>query len=428
MGIAALASPLPQLQARDAWIGWTTDAVLAGIVEGATRWDGLRGTLLAALAAARGIIRDDDLRVAIGCLDGAAAETRLRELADAAAGGRHLELRDLEVRRDRGESRSSARHELRDDAGERDWRGASETPLFVHKRAKTLADILFAERVLGATEAASSLLDDGRDGDRRRALSIALREVRKFGIASRLLDLSVCGAVPPYRELVVGKLVALAAGSDEAAAYYRDRYKTHVSEIASKMAGRAVTRPPDLCALTTTSLYGAASSQYNRLRVRVPEPTGCRIVEWADLGATQGFGTLHLSEDTVDALRRVSIDRRRGRVINNAFGEGSSPRLRQVRQALEDLGIDGDAILRHESVRQVYGLELGSDGRQALLSNRPRRHGPPGFAAVTAAWAERWLASRITRATTLEQVSLQGPATVCAELSGPPSGQLSLFR
>ena len=42
-----------------------------------------------------------------------------------------------------------------------------------------------------------------------------LTEIRKVGLASQVLDVSVCGAVHPYTELLGGKLVALVLSLEE---------------------------------------------------------------------------------------------------------------------------------------------------------------------------------------------------------------------
>ena len=99
----------------------------------------------------------------------------------------------------------------------------------------------------------------------RKAVEVVLSEFRKAGLASQVMDLSICGAVPPYGGLLVGKLVALVMASRELNDAVELRYGGRVSIISSQMAGRPITRDATLKALTTTSLYGIGTSQYNRL-------------------------------------------------------------------------------------------------------------------------------------------------------------------
>jgi hypothetical protein len=111
---------------------------------------------------------------------------------------------------------------------------------------------------------------------------------------------------------------------------------------------------------------------------------------------SSGYGTLHLGQDTLHALRQMGERRHDARRINNRFGEGTSPRLRQVREGLDALGIQSDRILHHATPRIFYGCELEADAHQALLS--PRRHRQsraPSVAAIGAAWRRRWVLGRI---------------------------------
>ena len=156
------------------------------------------------------------------------------------------------------------RGELRFAAPDSDWRAASEDLLFVRKRAELLSQLLFAKGMLRgsglerAPEVALDQLFSTRSG--QRALDIGLAEFRKAGLSSEVADVSICGAVHPYNQLLGGKLVALLLTSDEMRNAYLRRYGGQTSVIASQMAGRAVSKPADLRVLTTTSLYGVGSS------------------------------------------------------------------------------------------------------------------------------------------------------------------------
>ena len=124
----------------------------------------------------------------------------------------------------------------------------------------------------------------------------------------------------------------------------RQRYEAHyggrISIISSQMAGRPIRRSARYKILTTTSLYGTGSSQYNRLKLRagdypdlLPYDISWRLFDDDETARTSGYGTVHLGTATVEALRELSAVTHGARRVNNRFGEGSSPRLRQIREA-----------------------------------------------------------------------------------------------
>lgn len=429
MAIAALASALPQLRLREEWVGWTLPAMQHRLSQSPTGWPAQREALLRTLELALSEVRTDDLLKDLGSAEASEVEEHLLRLSSTAEAERQRVLRTRRAQGQRGRD-SDAGYRLPVLAdGSVDWLAASEHPLFVRKRARLLSELLFARRLLAelGTDFGSVQSELARRPELVRALTIALREVRKAGLSSRLLDVSVCGAVPPYGPLLAGKLAALAVASAEVAGVYQARYGSKTSEIASQLAGRQVIRPADICALTTTSLYAVSSSQYNRLRLEVElEGTRTRLC-WEELGLTEGFGTAHLGEGVVQALREVAVARRGVRLINNRFGEGISPRMRQVREGLEALGIPGDAILEHSSPRRVYAMELSPLGRHSLRLNVPHSARLIPISAIIDAWRRRWLLMRISNTDVLAETRRQGPQSVLERLADRQSPQLPLL-
>jgi hypothetical protein len=329
---------------------------------------------------------------------------RLEQKGASAAAARERQLQDeySEAIEEHGAARSQTDPTKRG-PDNIDWHLASTDLLFVRKRADTLARLLDAKRhfqVLDWSIAGPRLLETLiRSAAGCRALGIALQEVRKHGLSSQVADLSVCGAVTPYNLLLGGKLVALAMASAEARAIWRDRYEDQISIISSQMAGRPIRRSADLKVLTTTSLYGSGSSQYNRLRLRAADfPNLANDVVWQELAHTAGYGTVHLGQDTLRILRSLSEQEHRARRINNRFGEGTSPRLRQVREGLEVLGIGSSEVLHHATPRILFACMLSPHAHEQLLglSSRPSRRAP-ALSAIAEGWRRRWLLPRIRR-------------------------------
>lgn len=422
IGIAMLASPVVRMRVRDDWIGWNPEPFIARLREGA--WDvelALRA-LISRIERNIADIRWDDL-LSPDELAFPTERTILR-LEQRSAGAALARQRQLEAAYNEAEQANESVRSQRDvarmDPEFVDWHTASEDPLFVRKRAETLGQLLDAKRTfqsLNWSISGQALLDSLiQHPNGLRTLSTALLEVRKAGLSSQVADVSVCGAVTPYNNLLGGKLVALLMASQEVRDAYRARYTDQVSIISSQMAGRAIYRPAELKVLTTTSLYGNGSSQYNRLRLRAADfDVLDHDIEWRQLAKTAGFGTAHLGPTTVRVLREVSERMYRARRINNRFGEGASPRMRQIREAVEALGIDASAVLHHATPRIFYGCELHPGAINELVGLYPstENHGQPA-SVIASLWRQRWLTKRIQSADVLGEVA-KGNAQTLAD-------------
>lgn len=434
MGIAMLSSPVMRLSARDQWIGWLRDAAQQRVEQGLWPAKAFGEALWARVEASIANLRWDDLASPREIRS--PSETvalRLEQRAAGAAFERDAELRaHFEAHRD-GDNVRPHRGTLKTADADADWLAASEDLLFVRKRAESLAQLLFAKQVFRAAGLPRSpakavrALFDTKDG--RRALDIVLAEQRKAGLSSQVADVSICGAVHPYNQLLGGKLVALLLTSREVRDAYAKRYGGQTSIIASQMAGRPMSKPADLRILTTTSLYGVGSSQYNRLVLRAADhPDLNADIRWSAIGRslTGGYGTIHLGSETAQALRSMAFSRHDARRVNNRFGEGTSPRLRQIREGLDALGLKSDAILHHATPRLFYGCELAEGARDALVGIGTCGTDAPTAKAIGTAWRQRWLARRAVRPETLAELARLGPTSVRATLHADAEGQFLL--
>lgn len=297
------------------------------------------------------------------------------------------------------------------------WRGSwverAETPLFRSKRSAALADALEKACVLGTylrpRPTVTGLRQALADPKARRQIANVVRRARGERVGTIVADLTVCGAVSPYNALAAGKLVGALAVSPTVLAAYQAKY-TRPSEIASATAGRPVIREARLALVSTTSLYGTGSSQYNRLFWPAKVMGGDEHVRMGfhELGRSRSFGTSHFSDETVDALVRLSQHMGSLVRVNSLFGEGVSPRLRKVRLGLAALGWPTNELLKHGRERILYGVPLvenlrdyalGIDKRPAYLLN-PEPHDTGE--SVAAWWLERWGRPRAARETVRE--------------------------
>ena len=181
--------------------------------------------------------------------------------------------------------------------------GADHNPLWKRKLSEKLGKLLQTRALLLEAKSikipykiAALLLNSEKN---KGIVNFVLGELRTIATASRVADLNVCGPIPPYNNLMGGKLVALAATTREIQKLYADRYASSVSKISSFIAGKRVLRPTNLEVITTTSLYGAQSIQCNGLKLLKSKfPELKHDVVWEKLGVTKGKGTFHFSNST----------------------------------------------------------------------------------------------------------------------------------
>jgi len=399
IGIAAVSSPMVQIAVRDRWIGWHPETFINRVQEMPTAaWlDWLKRTL----DTVQGDVYVDDL-----IADELLTHRHLTEPDEKCIA--RLEKEAAKRRKEHHRFVETGDHR-QEDSGEDDsiWAGRAVTDLFRSKRAKLLSEILRARRSVaeacsGRTpqDAIQRLLDTPEG---LQALTFAARRTKAARVGIAIADLNVCGAVAPYNEILGGKLVAMLMASPEVGQFYRSRYESARSIIASSMAGRGLVKAPELVLLGTTSLYGTGSSQYNRLRLpAVGSDRGS--IEYLELGVTEGFGTLQFSAPTLDAIAALVAQREDGQRVNSIFGEGVNPRFRKVRDGLDYLGLPSDILLRHGAPRVVYGIPLARNFREFLFGltetpdyllpqTEPRR----GTEMIIDWWRARWLARRVMR-------------------------------
>ena len=80
------------------------------------------------------------------------------------------------------------------------------------------------------------------------------------------------------------------------------------------------------------------------------------------------------------------------------FGMGPNWKIRVIRQALDQLGIDGDAILKHGVEREVYAVPLATNWQEILLGKQRNVRSCTLPAAEIADYClKRWMIPRAER-------------------------------
>lgn len=431
IGIAAFGNAVVQLGPRDEWIGWLPKQFIARLKAEASRdW---------ALWLQKSA---QEMAEAVYCKDFVSEKLISRKEIDNPTDDAIARLEAFaaaERKRHDGNPQSDLHKLEEDSAVDEDWLARARSHLFRAKRAEALGRVLQVRKGLkksGFTKATKdALLKVLDDAAGRRSVEIVLRHVKANHIGINMLEITICGAVAPYKALLGGKLVAMLLTSPEVVKEYERRYRKACSVIASSTAARAVLRRPNLVAIGTTSLYGAGSAMYNRIAIPASEVGGQSgdVVRYKELGKSVGFGSVQFSPSTINQIEAVLEAQADGRQINHIFGEGVSPRLRKVRSGMEAVGLPPDKLLQHGTPRIVYGIALAEQFREVLMGqrvNKPRYFLPGDDShSVTRLigdyWLRRWLSRRIDRDEALADVedhTLVRPVTHGARVELPPLG------
>ncbi|GAG57510.1 unnamed protein product [marine sediment metagenome] len=196
---------------------------------------------------------------------------------------------------------------------------------------------------------------------------------------NRSMNAQRVGALPPYNELIGGKMVALALASNEIRETYREKYKDYISIIK----GRKL--KSDLLFITTTSAFGK-SSLYNRLKYNGETVAEC-------LGYTQGSGTFHITEELymelLDFLKDMGVD------VNRGYGHGPSRKLKLISLSLKYLGLS--KFEYHGIKREFYLFPLVRNLRDVIQQRRKPISFDYPFNRLVDYWKERWAIPRSER-------------------------------
>lgn len=409
VGIGAISSAAVQLEARDRFIGWLGEDIIAECQQNPKPEyaDWALATIEKALKA---IYRQDFLEKGI-------LPARLPKLIPDATIARLLKIA----------AKSRDGHYARAGAGQNkanggaltvkptEWRNYARTLLFTSKRAREIASLLQTRNTLQSAfdgvEKAKRIESLLASKEGQAAFTKVVRLSRSMTVGTEIADLTVCGAVPPYNAILGGKLVAMLAASPEVILEYKRRYESLPSIIASSMAGRPIIRSANLAFIGTTSLYGERPNQYDRASYPCDIVGGAkgvtiqyRYLTTRERNRTSGIGTFHFGRDTKAAIEKYLSSTTNGRRVNNVFGEGTSPKLRSLRDGLNALGIDSNEMLQHGMGKVVYGVALVSNLPRYLLRLDAEPHynfslegARTSTSRIASHWFKRWALSRMKR-------------------------------
>jgi hypothetical protein len=199
---------------------------------------------------------------------------------------------------------------------------------------------------------------------------------------AHVMDAYIVGAVPPYSNLLGGKLVTSLMGSDEVRLNFRNKYEGRTGIISE------LSKPAHLGLVTVTSSLGK-SSLYNRLKLG-------NMIQLKQIGFTEGWGHFQISDIVFEVLRRVLVERGHAYANGHKYGHGPNWKIRTIREGLTALELDPD-VLRHGIRREVFAMPICNDVKAFLKGEE--EYSPSTFPMATIADAaiERWVLPRAHR-------------------------------
>jgi hypothetical protein len=199
---------------------------------------------------------------------------------------------------------------------------------------------------------------------------------------ANVMDAFVLGAVPPYAQLLGGKLAALAVSSDEVRAAFARRYAEKQTLISSRCVG-------PLALITTTSALGR-SSIYNRIHF-----AGMKVFH--SVGFTSGSGDFPFINGVYRDLRRLVEQESVPTAKNALWGKGYRNRREVLLKTFGLLGLS-PKLMYHGIAREVFVVPLASNtmpflgGTTDVLETFERP-----FAELALWWQKRWAVPRARR-------------------------------
>ena len=206
---------------------------------------------------------------------------------------------------------------------------------------------------------------------------------------SAVMSAYVIGSIPPYSQLLGGKLVTALISSREVSTAFKWRYSGRESEYGKALHGSGKRSDGILALVMITSAFGR-SSIYNR--VHLPG-----LLKLYQVGATTGWGHFQVGEDSFREMRRLLELEGHDYAKGNRYGQGANWKMRVIREALSILQLD-QGLLRHRVYREVFGMPMGGNWRDFLLGKAKRLTGSlPTVDAIAQAAKERWILLRAAR-------------------------------
>tara|TARA_Y100001958_G_C21237045_1_gene563743 strand:- start:1601 stop:2824 length:1224 start_codon:yes stop_codon:yes gene_type:complete len=194
---------------------------------------------------------------------------------------------------------------------------------------------------------------------------------RRLENISSIMEGYVVGAVPPYNNLLCGKLIVSLIKSKKIFDDFKEKYANKISEFSSEKIKntniQSMGRPTQGLSLVTISSALGKSSLYNRINLpqinlklyRTGDKKGVKS------GFTSGYGTFHISDDLYLEMVKYLKEIGHPEYARNLYGHGSNFKMRVIRTVFKLLEIDQEG-LKHNIEREFFILPIAENFREYL--------------------------------------------------------------
>lgn len=258
---------------------------------------------------------------------------------------------------------------------------------------------------LGLGEVALGVLGAGGDytDEVQRMLMQGTRALRDLMVPRLHMEVTVCGALPPFSEVLGGKLVVAQFAHPSVIEAVRTPLGDligrtfYADDLANEISS------PGMIAITTKGLYPGHSPLYNRSRV----PGIVKPIVIRKIAETAGQTSTLMSRSTVVAARSLVASNETGDVrrVSNMYGSGGAKRHRVLEVAARQAGISPELV--NAGIRRpVYGAAFAENAGAVAWQNAVPTWSIDRTASsetymetALAIWKKRWLPNAAVRLT-----------------------------
>ncbi len=206
-----------------------------------------------------------------------------------------------------------------------------------------------------------------------------------------VMDAFVLGAVPPYNQLLFGKLMAMLVTAREVQDAFRDRYAGTKSLISGKE------REPLLALVSTASALGK-SSVYNRLKA------GGRQFMYS-VGFTKGSGDFQFYNGVYKDLSSFVKENCEPSAKHSEWGSGFRNKREIIKKGLQAIGLPSQ-FSYHNINREIFLSPLAENTREFLRGESDVLDGYDlSVSDIYSLFKDRWLDRRAATKTDYQAFS-----------------------